>query len=389
MRLAITFPHSLAAPGGGTNDCLDLARHLSRAGAEVVLLPVASLGPTRFPRPRPPAEYSGREEAADLAEEGIEVIPVDRHPAHYLLDGLPIKRAVQERLDRRPVDALIGWWNETFFLPRLLRARGVVFAMIATASYAPSFRPDGGPPRLDRRLRNRLFFAGPLRRADLVFARSAFVRREVIELCGVDRARVQVVYPGIDPRLADVPRSFSSPVARLLFFGSFAREKGVFDALEALGRVAAAGRRDWTLRIAGWGDEERVRAAAREEGILERVEFLGPLDASGVARALEWAQLAVLPSHAESFGLANAEAQAAGVPVLAYDVAAVPEVVEQDVTGWLVPLARVDRLADAITAALDDPEGRSIPSIGLRCALQGRSTSARMDKLVGAIYMRG
>ena len=55
------------------------------------------------------------------------------------------------------------------------------------------------------------------------------------------------------------------------------------------------------------------------------------------------------------YGLANAEAQAAGTPVVAYDVAAVPEVVEKGVSGWLAPLGSIDGLAAAIAEAMDDP----------------------------------
>lgn len=145
-------------------------------------------------------------------------------------------------------------------------------------------------------------------------------------------------------------------VSRLIFFGSLAPLKGVFDAIDALGRVFAAGYRDWVLKIAGWGDEERVRQAAEAAGIGDRVVFLGRLDHSQLSRELEWAHVAVLPSRAESFGLAIAEAQAAAVPVISYAAGSVPEVVADGRTGWLVPVGRIDRLAQAIIEAIQDPD---------------------------------
>jgi glycosyltransferase involved in cell wall biosynthesis len=353
LRVAITFPHSLGAPGGGTHDCLQLARHLARAGAEVQLVPVRSLGPTSFPRPRLEEPWSGEREAAELAAEGIRVHAVERHPLHYLLDGRPVKRAIGALLDQGPLDVVLGWWNETLFLPRLLADRGVLFAMNAAASYGPLFRGPGSRG-LHRRVRNALFFTRPLRAADVVFARSEFTRRELTELGGVDPGRIRVSHLGVDPDCAAVPRDAGPAAgpARLFFFGNLVPEKGILDALEALGRLAD---RDWVLRVAGWGDEAGVRAAAAAAGIAERVELVGRLERPALLEALEWAQIALLPSHTESFGLANAEAQSAGLPVVACDVAAVPEVVVHGETGWLVPPRRPDALAEALAEALGSP----------------------------------
>jgi len=382
LRIAITFPVSLGAPGGGSNDCFQLARHLVRAGAEVVLLPVPSIGPSRFPRLPPGERYDGRDQAERLRAEGVEVIGVPRNPAIYLLDGLPVRRAVGRLLAEREIDVCLGWGHEARFLEKLLRKHGVLFAMNAAGSYGPVFRPPGGPSPPIYRLRNRFFLAHPLRRAEIVFARSEFTRGEIVSLVGVAPERIRVVYCGVDPVFATVERAPSPAgapdaqsvpgVSRLLYFGPLTEAKGIFDALEALGRLAAAGRDGWTLGIAGWGDEERVREAAREHGILERIELLGRLDRLGLCAELGRAQLAVLPSITESFGLANAEAQAAGTPVVAYDVAAVPEVVEKGVSGWLVPLGSIDGLAAAIAEAMDDPARTR------RAGLAGRERVTRL-----------
>jgi glycosyltransferase involved in cell wall biosynthesis len=353
MRVALTFPHSLGTPGGGTQDCTELARSLARAGAEVTLVAVGSLGRTRFPRPHLPEAYSGRETAESLRGVGVEVLPIARQPLHYLLDGLPVRSTLARLHERRPLDAVLGYWSETAFLRSLTSKRGIVLALNAAASHAPLFRPDGDRPPWPHRLRNEVFHARPLRQADVVFARSEFTKREIVELAGVDPSRVRVVHLGVDPSFFEVPRVDRGPIRRLLFFGNLVVEKGLFDALAALGKLGPTG--DWILRIAGWGDRERVEQAAREHGIAGRIELLGRLDRPSLQRELAEAQLAILPSYTESFGLANAEAQASGLPVLAYRVAAVPEVVEEGRTGWLVPLRDVEALAGALHEALGDP----------------------------------
>ena len=379
MRLAITFPLALGVPGGGTQDCLKLAHHLSQRGVKVVLLPVASTGPSGWPRPRAEGSILGRERIAALERDGVEVRVVDPHPVHRMLDGRPVRAAVRKLLEDGPLDALLGWGHEVRFVGSLLARHGVLFASNAAASYAPILASPGRFRGRLRRWSGQTFIATPLRQADLVFVRSEFSKREIASLARVDPERIQVVPCGVDPAFASVERkapSASEPVTRLLYFGLLVRPKGIFDALMAMGKVAAAGQRDWTLRIAGWGDEEVVRRVAAEAGIGDRIELLGPLDRPGLLEALRWSQLAILPSYTESFGLANAEAQAAGVPVVAYDLAAVPEMIVGGETGWLVATGPGTRpivgLAAAVEEALADPERTA------RMGLAGRERVTRL-----------
>jgi glycosyltransferase involved in cell wall biosynthesis len=75
---------------------------------------------------------------------------------------------------------------------------------------------------------------------------------------------------------------------------------------------------------------------------------------SGPAEALRGAELLVLPSQAEGFGLVLIEAMAAGVPVVATDVPGIRDVVRDGVTGILVPVGSPGALADAIRRVLED-----------------------------------
>jgi N-acetyl-alpha-D-glucosaminyl L-malate synthase BshA len=99
---------------------------------------------------------------------------------------------------------------------------------------------------------------------------------------------------------------------------------------------------------------ERVEAEdeARDLGVQADVRFLGKIDS--VAPLLAGADLFLLPSQSESFGLSALEALACGVPVVASRVGGVPEVVRHGETGWLCDLGDVDAMAAAAIQVLSD-----------------------------------
>ena len=82
---------------------------------------------------------------------------------------------------------------------------------------------------------------------------------------------------------------------------------------------------------------------ATELGVRDKVCFLGVVDR--VAPILKDADLLILPSETESFGLAALEAMTSGVPVIASDVGGIPDVVEHGVSGYLAPVCDVDQMA--------------------------------------------
>jgi glycosyltransferase involved in cell wall biosynthesis len=306
LRIAMTFPLSLGTPGGGPQDCFELCRNMSLAGADVTLLAVAG-STSRFPRPALSPENSGAAQAAQLAEAGVRVIHVPPHPIHFRLDGLPMRKAVKRLLSERDFDVLIGWWHEASFLHSLTRARRMVFAINAAASYRHIYE------RLRRRKVGWLL-SGPLRKADVIFVRSDFTQRELVECVGVEDRHVRKIHCGVRPGFFEVPRSVPEKIDRLVYFGSLTPAKGVFDLIAALGRLTDQDLGDWRLRIIGFGDQDPVRAAAREHGVIDRVEILGGLGPEELMGQLEWARMAVLPSRSESFGLAGHRLRRRGGP---------------------------------------------------------------------------
>jgi N-acetyl-alpha-D-glucosaminyl L-malate synthase BshA len=101
-------------------------------------------------------------------------------------------------------------------------------------------------------------------------------------------------------------------------------------------------------------DRARAQAVAEEDGVSDRVAFLGKQES--VAELLSCADLFLLPSENEAFGLGALEAMACGVPVVATNVGGVPEVVTQGESGLLAPVGDVDEMANDAIYLLEDVE---------------------------------
>lgn len=133
----------------------------------------------------------------------------------------------------------------------------------------------------------------------------------------------------------------------------------------------------WTLSVAGDGEMRRVvQALFARFG--PRVRFAGRLDAGGVQALLARGAVYVWPGVGEAYGLAYLEAQAAGLPVVAFATAGVPEVVADGVTGRLVPPGDEAGFAAALAGILADDATRR------RMAAAARAQVARAHSLPAA-----
>jgi N-acetyl-alpha-D-glucosaminyl L-malate synthase BshA len=151
-------------------------------------------------------------------------------------------------------------------------------------------------------------------------------------------------------RRATADRSGRPPV--LIHVSNFRPLKRVGDVIAVFARVRAGG--PARLRLVGDGPERALAVAELERlGLTADVELVGePTDLPGV---LADADLFLLPSETESFGLAALEALACGVPVIASDVGGLPEVVRDGEVGFLCPLGDVAGMAARARRLLDEP----------------------------------
>ena len=112
---------------------------------------------------------------------------------------------------------------------------------------------------------------------------------------------------------------------------------------------------NWTLNVLGNGEVEKFRSFARELNLRGRVNFLGWCDSRTVHEHLLAANLFVLVSRAENQPLAIIEAMALGLPIVSTTVGAIPEVVQHEVNGLLVPPDDAYALREALLICLSDP----------------------------------
>jgi glycosyltransferase involved in cell wall biosynthesis len=167
---------------------------------------------------------------------------------------------------------------------------------------------------------------------------------------------VHVIRRGMDPRPYADPGPDPFPDiegrARVVFLGRVVRAKGVETLVEAAARLRT---RDVEVLLVGDGpDRSRVERLARRLGVADRVRVTGFVPHDRVPAVLASTDLLVLPSLYEELGAVLVEALHAGVPAIASRVGGIPEVVEDGVTGLLVPPNDPRALAAAIDAVLED-----------------------------------
>jgi len=156
----------------------------------------------------------------------------------------------------------------------------------------------------------------------------------------------------------DEPAPWLAPGDRpVLFIGRLSAPKGLFDLYEAIQLVLAKHPRARFVMV-GVAENEAmepvVRAEAEKRGIAPRVLFRGSLAGREKAAAYVTSELIVVPSWTEAFPLVIPEAMAAGLPVVATAVGAIPDFVKDGEDGFLVPPRHPGALAAAIVRLLDD-----------------------------------
>ena len=196
---------------------------------------------------------------------------------------------------------------------------------------------------------------------------------------------------GIDCRpFGRVPtvRSRADHPLRLVYIGRLASEKGLYELLQAL-RLAVHIGVDARLIVAGDGPEaEGLRRCATALGLGSRVSFVGPVFGDAKIRLLAMSDVAVLPSYAEGLPYALLEAMAAGLPVLATPVGAIPDVVSDGIHGYLVPPRDPGAITEAIEKLAANREGLSWMSRACRKRALAAYSIERLARELALHYRR-
>lgn len=231
-----------------------------------------------------------------------------------------------------------------------------------------------------------------IEKSDRITAVSQFLKEETIRAFGCTECDVSVIPNFVDPAVYD--RSAHEPTLRrqmgedkkiLMHISNFRPVKRVLDVVRIFARV----RKEVPSVLVMVGDgPDRLSAEqeARALGVERDVHFLGRIDP--VAPLLACADLYLLPTDRESFGLSALEALACGVPALAYDVGGIREVVKNGVTGALRPVGDVDGLAEFGVALLRDPPRWSAMSAAAAADARDRFSSDQIVARYEALYLR-
>jgi D-inositol-3-phosphate glycosyltransferase len=231
--------------------------------------------------------------------------------------------------------------------------------------------------------------------ADLLIASTEDESLDLVDLYGADPDRVFVVPPGVDLSMfqpidrAEARRKIGfGPGRLLLFVGRLERLKGVDVAINALALLRDRKHDDVRLVILGEdskeGDEsekQRLKAIATAAGMRDRVDFLGSVAHHELPYFYSAADVTVMPSYSESFGLVALEAQACARPVVASNVSGLRSVVRDDVSGYLVDNHDPAAYAERIGRLLEDPELAAQMGARGRLLAQRFSWSRTADRL--------
>jgi glycosyltransferase involved in cell wall biosynthesis len=228
--------------------------------------------------------------------------------------------------------------------------------------------------------------------AAAVVATSEWTRRWLLDTHGLRADRVQVAEPGVDPA---APAAGTPGGGELLCVGAYTQAKGYDVLLAALVIV-----RDlrWRCRCVGTltGDSgfvDHLGQAASTVGIEDRVRFTGPLAGPELDHAYATADVLVLASRAETYGMVVTEALARGLPVVATAVGGLPEALgrvgDGSRPGLLVPPGDPERFAVALRCWLTDAELRQRlrqAALDRRATLSPWSdTSTRISRVLAGV----
>ncbi|HEX5520651.1 MAG TPA: glycosyltransferase family 4 protein [Longimicrobiaceae bacterium] len=222
-----------------------------------------------------------------------------------------------------------------------------------------------------------------LRRARVFSATSQATLAELRRIVGPGAA-IELVYAGVPDELFTIERRAAG---YLLYFGRLDMiQKGLDTLLNAFARLAPR-YPELVLKLAGRGkDAEPVRELAHGLGIADRVELLGAVSDEERLALLSGASVQLMPSRFEGFGMAAAEAMAAGVPLVASRAGSLPEVVDPPHGGVLVPPDDPEALAEAVARLLDSSAAREALSTSARASARRFSWDRVAEDHLGFLH---
>jgi glycosyltransferase involved in cell wall biosynthesis len=215
-------------------------------------------------------------------------------------------------------------------LPLFHPLKSLVFVYDLAFEYFPECYPDSSKKISWQTKR-------AAQRSDWLAAISQSTKNDLIELYGVDRKKIRVIYPGVNPifkpqsrrKIAQVKKKYQLNDSYFLFVGSLKPSKNLPRIIEAFARFLSKTRDDYQLILAGsdfWIDKE-IASAIKKLKLEKKVKNLGYVSRGDLPALYSGAEAFVSPSLYEGFGLPLVEAMACGAPVVTSNIGPIPEVV--------------------------------------------------------------
>lgn len=222
-------------------------------------------------------------------------------------------------------------------------------------------------------------------RLDKVITVSEVAAASLQEAFGILREDVSIISNGVDGEIFR-PVEVDTEPGRVLFVGHAEdKNKGFRYLLEAL--RALRDQVSFNLTVVQRPGSTGTEHLVQKLGLFGRVTFLEDISTEQLVLEYNRAQIVVSPSLFEGFGLPALEAQACGTPVIATTVGALPDIVEDTVSGLIVPPKDVSALSEAIEALLQDPDRcRDMGASGRRHVLERFSWREAAAQTVQVYY---
>jgi D-inositol-3-phosphate glycosyltransferase len=361
-RLAVISLHSspLAQPGvgdsGGMNVYVrELAASLAQSGVDTTVY-------VRRWDHHLPSEVD--------VEPGFRVVHVDAGPVDLPKEALPevvdvFTEDLLRHLERRPVDVVhANYWLSGVAGHRVKHELDL--PLVTTFHTLARVKAETGDPEPERRIRSEAEVIGC---SDVMLANCVEESSQLRRLYGADADRIEIVPPGVEHAFfspgqqAGARRALGLEVGvpTLLFVGRIQPLKGLDVAIGALAELVSGPHPDARLVVVGGpsgadgpAEVERMRSLASVAGVADRIRWVEPQPHHLLSTWYRAADVVVVPSRSESFGLVALEAAACGAPVVAAAVGGLRTLVDHGNTGLLVADRQASSFAGAISDLLTD-----------------------------------
>lgn len=287
--------------------------------------------------------------------------------------GLLIEFALAARLPRKANVVVVAYQDYqpfVFFQVALRLARRLCgFKVMVIVHHMDDYQSDLPEPlRSWRAFRANLLLGA----ADEILTISEFCR---LELHSLHRSadHIHVIPPGVEHFLTTSRHRQKGP-SQLLCVAHIVKRKGILDLIEAFAQL-----KETNVRLLLVGSTERepgyaasVRSRIDERGLGDRVSLVGRLSDPELQEAYASSVGFAFPSHFEGFGMAIVEAMSAGLPVVAYRVSAIPELIRHNENGWLTEFRDIAGLSEGLRLVVEDAAWCKAASEAARKSVAGK-----------------